>query len=90
MVLATKFCGPWKLHDGTSHMLQSNFGGGASKNLHLCVEASLRKLRTTYIDLVSRGIAIIPYMEVATANGIVALRSFLGHDHRRRRIDAIP
>ncbi|KAL9599060.1 MAG: hypothetical protein Q9219_004094 [cf. Caloplaca sp. 3 TL-2023] len=51
MVIATKFAGPWRLHDGTSHMIQSNFAGGASKNLHLSVEASLKKLRTTYIDL---------------------------------------
>lgn len=56
MVIATKYCGPWKMHEGTSHMLQSNFGGGATKNLHLCVEASLKKLRTTYIDLVSHAI----------------------------------
>lgn len=52
MVVATKYCGMWKMHEGTNHMLQSNFGGGASKNLHVCVEASLKKLRTTYIDLV--------------------------------------
>ncbi|KAI4184275.1 MAG: hypothetical protein LQ348_004573 [Seirophora lacunosa] len=51
MVVATKYCGMWKMHEGTNHMLQSNFGGGASKNLHVCVEASLKKLRTTYIDL---------------------------------------
>ncbi|KAL9006294.1 MAG: hypothetical protein Q9188_000951 [Gyalolechia gomerana] len=52
MVIATKFCGPWELHDGTNHMIQSNFGGGASKNLHVCVEASFKKLKTSYIDLV--------------------------------------
>ncbi|KAI4178197.1 MAG: hypothetical protein L6R41_008497, partial [Letrouitia leprolyta] len=51
MVIATKYCGPWKMHEGTNHMIQSNFGGGASKNLHVCVEASLKKLRTSYIDL---------------------------------------
>jgi len=53
MVIATKYCGPWQLHDNGKHKMQSNFGGGASKNLHVCVEASLKKLRTSYIDLVS-------------------------------------
>ncbi|KAL9603866.1 MAG: hypothetical protein Q9179_002053 [Wetmoreana sp. 5 TL-2023] len=51
MVVATKYCGPWQLHDKRQHTIQSNFAGGATKNLHLCVEASLKKLRTTYIDL---------------------------------------
>ncbi|KAI4115073.1 MAG: hypothetical protein LQ341_007749, partial [Variospora aurantia] len=51
MVVATKYCGPWQQHEGTSHKLQSNFAGGNSKNLHLSVEASLKKLRTSYIDL---------------------------------------
>lgn len=55
MVVATKYCGPWQQHEGTSHKLQSNFGGGNSKNLHLSVEASLKKLRTSYIDLVGFG-----------------------------------
>ncbi|KAL8713149.1 MAG: hypothetical protein Q9220_002670 [cf. Caloplaca sp. 1 TL-2023] len=51
MVIATKFCGPWQLHSAAKSKIQSNFGGGASKNLHLSVEASLKKLRTSYIDL---------------------------------------
>lgn len=53
MVIATKYCGPWKLHPGSNGMIQTNFGGGAAKNLHVCVEASLKKLQTSYIDLVS-------------------------------------
>ncbi len=53
MVIATKYCGSWQMHDHGKHKMQSNFGGGASKNLHVCVEASLKKLRTSYIDLVS-------------------------------------
>ncbi|KAI4159152.1 MAG: hypothetical protein LQ342_006799 [Letrouitia transgressa] len=51
MVIATKYCGPWKLHPGSNGMIQTNFGGGAAKNLHVCVEASLKKLQTSYIDL---------------------------------------
>lgn len=54
MVVATKYCGPWQLHGKTMGKIQSNFGGAASKNLHLSVEASLKKLRTSYIDLVCR------------------------------------
>ena len=52
MFVATKYCGAWKTQT-EPHLIQSNFGGGASKNLHLCVEASLKKLRTSYIDLVT-------------------------------------
>ncbi|KAL8727733.1 MAG: hypothetical protein Q9166_005846 [cf. Caloplaca sp. 2 TL-2023] len=51
MVVATKYCGHWQLHGDTTNMIQSNFGGAASKNLHLSVEASLKKLGTDYIDL---------------------------------------
>ncbi|KAL9578496.1 MAG: hypothetical protein Q9212_005683 [Teloschistes hypoglaucus] len=51
MFVATKYCGPWQLHDGTQHKIQTNFGGAATKNLHLSVEASLKKLRTSYVDL---------------------------------------
>ncbi|KAL8764722.1 MAG: hypothetical protein Q9194_006876 [Teloschistes cf. exilis] len=51
MFVATKYCTPWQVHDGTQHKIQTNFGGAATKNLHLSVEASLKKLRTTYVDL---------------------------------------
>ena len=32
--------------------MQSNFGGNSAKSLHVSVEASLKKLQTSYIDLV--------------------------------------
>ncbi|KAL8956562.1 MAG: hypothetical protein Q9183_006278 [Haloplaca sp. 2 TL-2023] len=51
MVIATKYCGNWQLHDKGKHRIQSNFGAASTKNLHVCVEASLRKLKTSYIDL---------------------------------------
>ena len=35
----------------TSISLKINYGGNSSKTMHLAVEASLKKLRTTYIDL---------------------------------------
>ncbi|KAL8871231.1 MAG: hypothetical protein Q9174_002899 [Haloplaca sp. 1 TL-2023] len=60
MVIATKYCGNWQMHDKGKHRIQSNFGAAATKNLHVCVEASLRKLRTSYIDLVSPFI-LVPF-----------------------------
>ncbi|KAI8654145.1 Aldo-ket-red domain-containing protein [Fusarium sp. Ph1] len=49
-VLATKYTGNFKSRSESSRQ-QSNFGGNGSKSLHLSVEASLKKLQTTYIDL---------------------------------------
>ena len=51
LVLATKYTGAFKNAAG-SKMLQSNFGGNSAKSLHVSVEASLKKLQTSYIDLV--------------------------------------
>jgi aryl-alcohol dehydrogenase-like predicted oxidoreductase len=33
------------------HLMQSNFGGSGSKSLYISIEASLKKLRMSYIDL---------------------------------------
>lgn len=52
MVIATKYCAPWQLHGDKSNKIQTNFGGSGSKNLRLSVDASLKNLRTDYIDLV--------------------------------------
>ncbi|UPK95699.1 hypothetical protein LCI18_006634 [Fusarium solani-melongenae] len=49
-VLATKYTGNFKSRSESTRQ-QSNFGGNGSKSLHLSVEASLKKLQTTYIDL---------------------------------------
>lgn len=51
MVIATKYTSNYKSHMGDK-LKQSNFGGTGSKSMHLSVEASLKKLQTTYIDLV--------------------------------------
>jgi aryl-alcohol dehydrogenase-like predicted oxidoreductase len=49
--MATKYTSPWRLaHE--SEEIQSNFGGNNKKALHLSLEASLRKLQTSYIDIV--------------------------------------
>ncbi|KAF7846267.1 hypothetical protein BT93_L4729 [Corymbia citriodora subsp. variegata] len=50
MVIATKFTTGYR----TEHMdseIQSNYVGNSTKSLHLSLEASLKKLKTDYIDL---------------------------------------
>jgi aryl-alcohol dehydrogenase-like predicted oxidoreductase len=50
IVLATKYTSGFKTMSEPGRM-QSNFGGNSAKSLHVSVEQSLRKLQTTYIDL---------------------------------------
>jgi aryl-alcohol dehydrogenase-like predicted oxidoreductase len=59
MVIATKFTGSQTTH--LEGIIQSNFGGNSSKNIHTSVDRSLAQLRTSYIDLVSS--AAFPYYE---------------------------
>ncbi|KAK3390986.1 norsolorinic acid reductase [Podospora didyma] len=50
MVIATKFT----INFRTAHAgkeIMANYGGNSTKSLHVSVEASLRKLQTSYIDL---------------------------------------
>ncbi|KAJ5641930.1 Norsolorinic acid reductase B [Penicillium lividum] len=49
IVLATKYTSPWRKHIETE--LQANYVGNNAKSLKISVEASLKKLRTDYIDL---------------------------------------
>lgn len=49
LVLATKYTTGYKLNQ--SDRLQSNYGGNGTKSMKLSVEASLKKLQTTYIDV---------------------------------------
>jgi aryl-alcohol dehydrogenase-like predicted oxidoreductase len=51
MVVATKYTTSWPA-DGPKKVM-ANYQGQHAKSLHLSVEASLKKLQTTYIDLVS-------------------------------------
>lgn len=51
MVLATKYTSNFQQHKGFDKHIPANFGGNGTKSLHLSVEASLQKLRTSYIDL---------------------------------------
>jgi hypothetical protein len=50
-VIATKYTGNYRT-DQRGKEIIANFAGNGSKSLHASVEASLRKLRTDYIDLV--------------------------------------
>ncbi|RDW69620.1 IN2-2 protein [Coleophoma cylindrospora] len=50
MVIATKFSTPFRMGNGDKEIMV-NTGGNGTKSLHLSIEASLRKLQTTYIDL---------------------------------------
>jgi aryl-alcohol dehydrogenase-like predicted oxidoreductase len=49
MVLATKYSSPYMLSE--KGKIQSNYGGNGIKSLRLSVDASLKKLQTSYIDL---------------------------------------
>jgi aryl-alcohol dehydrogenase-like predicted oxidoreductase len=49
MVIATKFSSPYLMHQ--KEKIQSNFGGNGTKSLRISVENSLKKLQTSYIDL---------------------------------------
>ncbi|KAJ8489739.1 hypothetical protein ONZ45_g13463 [Pleurotus djamor] len=50
LVIATKYTTPWKGHD-EAYKIKINAAGNSLKNLHVSVEASLKKLRTSYIDI---------------------------------------
>jgi aryl-alcohol dehydrogenase-like predicted oxidoreductase len=49
IVLATKYSSPWQTQ--YSNKLQSNYGGNNVKSMKLALEASLKRLRTSYVDL---------------------------------------
>ena len=49
IVLATKFTTPYP--SGSAVKLKQNYAGNHSKSLHVSLEASLKKLQTSYIDL---------------------------------------
>lgn len=52
MVIATKYTSPWKRGVPHSELPQkTQFVGNNTKSLHLSVAASLKKLRTDYIDI---------------------------------------
>ncbi|CAK1358509.1 unnamed protein product [Cercospora beticola] len=48
MIIATKYTSGYRRHAGG---IQSNYTGNNTKSLHVSVEASLKKMKTTYIDV---------------------------------------
>lgn len=50
IVLATKYTSPYRVHNKSE--IQANYVGNNAKSLKVSVDASLRKLKTDYIDLV--------------------------------------
>lgn len=51
LVLATKFGSPYKLYEKDAFGCQSNTGGGGTKSMKKSLEDSLKKLQTTYVDV---------------------------------------
>lgn len=52
MVIATKYTTGYQMEKHPKK-IQSNFQGNHAKSLHMSVKASLKKLQTDYIDVVS-------------------------------------
>ena len=50
MVIATKYTTGWKAYQGRK-VIQANFGGMNSKSLRHSLEASLKKLQTSFVDI---------------------------------------
>ena len=51
MVIATKYTTDFMAGKRTQHSIHSNYTGNSHKSMHVSVEASLKKLRTDYIDI---------------------------------------
>jgi aryl-alcohol dehydrogenase-like predicted oxidoreductase len=62
MVIATKFTTCFRAGYGERDILINTTGNGA-KSLHLSVEASLKKLHTSYIDLVCLSV-MVPLIDI--------------------------
>ncbi|MCJ1474481.1 hypothetical protein MMC13_003139 [Lambiella insularis] len=51
MVVATKYSMNYQNYAGEEKAIYSNYGGNSSKSPHLAIEASLKKLQTSYSDI---------------------------------------
>ncbi|KAH8812292.1 norsolorinic acid reductase [Xylogone sp. PMI_703] len=51
MVIATKYSTNFQAHMHSEKRINSNFGGNSTKSLHVSVETSLKRLQTSYIDI---------------------------------------
>lgn len=85
IVLATKYTSPYRTHNQSE--IQANFVGNNAKSLKLSVEASLKKLRTDYIDLVRAVRSFRLNSRDILANLLlhnIALRPLVGFQHFHR------
>lgn len=83
MVIATKYTTNFRAGPSAGpNTIMANFSGNGTKSLHTSVEASLKKLQTNYIDLVSRITEwlVVTYADTRTSfmfTGGITRRAFL-------------
>jgi aryl-alcohol dehydrogenase-like predicted oxidoreductase len=75
MVIATKFTTCYRAGYGDKEIIINTAGNG-TKSLHLSLEASLRKLQTSYVDLVCYSNRWVEDSRILTY--FLALRSLVG------------
>ena len=51
MVIATKYSSAFRAHARATEPIQTNLLGNSKKSMHVSVNASLKKLKTDYIDI---------------------------------------
>ncbi|KAI9657008.1 MAG: hypothetical protein M1821_003174 [Bathelium mastoideum] len=51
MVIATKYTTDFKAGKRSEHSIHANYTGNSHKSMHVSLEASLKKLRTDYVDV---------------------------------------
>jgi predicted oxidoreductase len=51
MVIATKYSSAFRVHARATEPIQTNLLGNSKKSMHVSVNASLKKLKTDYIDI---------------------------------------
>jgi aryl-alcohol dehydrogenase-like predicted oxidoreductase len=85
MVIATKFTTPYRAGKGNDEIIVNTAGNG-TKSLHVSLEKSLKKLQTSYIDLVSctEGDPVLKFPDVFSA-----LRPLVGLHLLHSRADAV-
>ena len=95
LVLATKYTSGYK-NFTEPERIQANYGGSSAKSLHLSVEASLKKLQTSYIDLVPPHTIFVALLILCCGILLImvfppsALCPLLGYAYVHHRSNAIP
>lgn len=50
-MISTKYGSPYKIHESEKYGCQSNWGGAGTKSMKKSLEESLKKLQTSYVDI---------------------------------------